>query len=269
MRTHLIHTGHSSCLALVLSFVVACSGGDNGPTNPDGPGAPVASVEVSLAADMILVGETTNASAVLRNEAGEILTGRTVTWSSSNTTAASVDGSGVVTGEAAGEAEITATSEGHSHSADLLVQSLPTEWTVQPAGAWDTEASVRGEDSFSLLAVFCDLASDGSVLWGFNLRQLGEVPFTNGIEFPLLPEQAGDPSWSFNASTSHGGALTLSVGTADTPGTAGEMQALLRNREEAVLTYPTGNPVQSVTVRFDLRDGARAIAEAEAACAAG
>ena len=83
---------------------------------------PVASVTVSLASSNISAGATTRATAVTLDADGNALTGRSITWSSSNTAVATVDpASGVVTGGGAGTATITATSEGKTGSATLTV----------------------------------------------------------------------------------------------------------------------------------------------------
>lgn len=255
--------GRFAAVAVTMLALAGCGAAATDPPTP------VASVDVTVAHDTVLVGSSTAAIATMRDATGATLVGRSVSWSSSAPSIASVDGVGTITALAPGEVTITATSEGRSGSDKLLVRSQPRAWTVEPAGVWDTQASVRGEDSFATLVAFCDLSSGGQLLWGFNLRQLGHVPFATGVAFALHPERPGDPEWDFNASASHGGVLTLSVGTASEAGTAGAMQALVRSREEAVLTYPSGSPVQAVTVRFDLRDGARALAEAEAICRAG
>jgi hypothetical protein len=54
-----------------------------------------------------------------------VLTGRTVSWTSGNTGVATVDANGLVRGVAAGNATITATSEGHSGSAAITVPAPP------------------------------------------------------------------------------------------------------------------------------------------------
>ena len=84
---------------------------------------PVASVSVSLAAGTVQAGQTTQATAVVRDAAGNALTGRTVDWSSSNPAVASVSSAGVVTGLTAGTATITATSEGKNGTADITVSA--------------------------------------------------------------------------------------------------------------------------------------------------
>src|SRR5436190_178758 len=59
---------------------------------------PVASVTVSPASASLFVGGTRQLSAVTKDAAGNTLTGRVVTWSSSNTAVATVNRSGLVSG---------------------------------------------------------------------------------------------------------------------------------------------------------------------------
>jgi len=83
--------------------------------------APVASVAVSPASPTILQGSTTQLIATTSDASGHVLTGRTVTWSSSDASKATVDANGVVTGVSYGQAIITATSEGKSGSATVKI----------------------------------------------------------------------------------------------------------------------------------------------------
>jgi hypothetical protein len=93
--------------------------------------APVASITVSLGSSSLTVGQTTAATSTLRDLLGLVLTGRIVTWSSSNTAVATVNSSGTVTAVGAGTASIRATSEGITGQATLTVTS-PT--TPPPSG---------------------------------------------------------------------------------------------------------------------------------------
>lgn len=86
---------------------------------------PVASVTVTPATKGLTVGETFTFTATTKDAGGHVLTGRTVTWSSDNTAAATVDGNGVATAVAAGTAHITATSENQSGAATLTVTPVP------------------------------------------------------------------------------------------------------------------------------------------------
>jgi hypothetical protein len=60
-------------------------------------------------------------SAQLRDASGNILTGRTITWSSANSGIATVGSSGLVTGKAAGTTTVSATADGVSGSATVTV----------------------------------------------------------------------------------------------------------------------------------------------------
>ena len=68
-----------------------------------------------------MVGANVQMSATTLDASGNTLTGRTVTWSTSDAVIASVNTSGSVTGESIGEATITATSEGRNGSASITV----------------------------------------------------------------------------------------------------------------------------------------------------
>lgn len=87
--------------------------------------APVATITVAPATPSIAINGTVQLSATLRDAAGTVLTGRAVSWETSAIATASVDGSGRVTGVAAGSATITARSEGKSGSTVVTVQAVP------------------------------------------------------------------------------------------------------------------------------------------------
>jgi hypothetical protein len=102
--------------ALALLTLVAACGGDK----PTGP-VPVASVSLNLIASSLLVGQTVSLTVTLKDASGNTLTGRIVTWTSSATNVASVSAAGLVTAGAAGLTSITATAEGKSASAAIIV----------------------------------------------------------------------------------------------------------------------------------------------------
>ncbi len=123
------------------SFKVAATSHPDGKTDTAtvsvaGCTVPVASVTVSPGAPTVQVGQTAQLTATPKDANGTPLTGRVVTWSSDNTSAATVDGSGLVTGVAAGSATITATSEGQSGTASVTVSTVPVaSVTVSPSPA--------------------------------------------------------------------------------------------------------------------------------------
>jgi uncharacterized protein YjdB len=82
---------------------------------------PVASVSVSPASASVAVGGNRQLTAVPKDASGNSLSGRTVTWSSDNSAAATVSSSGLVKGVAAGTAHVTATCEGQSGFSTITV----------------------------------------------------------------------------------------------------------------------------------------------------
>jgi hypothetical protein len=96
--------------------------------------APVAAVLVSPSAAIIGVGGTMQLSATVTDGQGTVLTGRTVTWSHSNPSVASLSGSGAVTGLAIGTDTVIATSEGVSGRAVVTVVDASTLHPHEPPG---------------------------------------------------------------------------------------------------------------------------------------
>src|SRR5437016_6081518 len=95
---------------------------------------PVASMSVSPASASVLPTQTVQLTVTTLDSTGAVLTGRTVTWSSSSTGVATVNGSGLVTGVAVGSATATAASEGRSTSSSVTVTTVPVaSVTVSPA----------------------------------------------------------------------------------------------------------------------------------------
>lgn len=98
--------------------------------------AAVATVTVSPPTSSIAAGTTVQLSAVLRDDQGNVLTGRAVTWSTSDGLRASVSNTGLVRGLLpGGPVTILATSEGRSGSAQVTVTpALPSQvaFLVQP-----------------------------------------------------------------------------------------------------------------------------------------
>src|SRR5216117_1212721 len=96
--------------------------------------AAVASVTVSPAAASVQGGATVQLGDVTKDSAGNLLTGRTVSWMISNAAVATFSASGLVTGVAAGSATITATSEGKSGTSTITVTNIPVaSMIVTPA----------------------------------------------------------------------------------------------------------------------------------------
>jgi len=86
---------------------------------------PVASVSVSLSASSVVAGQSAQATATVKDAGGNTLSGRVVTWESSNNGIATVSATGSIVAVTAGTATITASSEGVNGSAALTVTAAP------------------------------------------------------------------------------------------------------------------------------------------------
>src|SRR5439155_9366976 len=91
--------------------ITATSEGQSGTSVVTVTLVPVASVTVSPAPASVQAGQTVQLAATPKDANGNTLTGRTVTWASSNSSVGTVNASGLVTGVVAGSTTITATSE--------------------------------------------------------------------------------------------------------------------------------------------------------------
>ncbi len=100
---------------------------------------PVASVTVTITPSTIRVNENALATAVLKDANGNVLTGRSVSWSAGASPFASIGATtGIVLGAAAGTATITASSEGQTGSATLAVGPALLTAIAVSAGSFHT-----------------------------------------------------------------------------------------------------------------------------------
>jgi len=99
---------------------------DSLPPPPPPPGDSVATVEVTPSADTVAAGDSASFSAILRDANGNILSGRAVSWTVSDSSVAQIQGAFgqtvVVRAIGAGFALVTASSEGKSGSGSLVVR---------------------------------------------------------------------------------------------------------------------------------------------------
>ncbi len=104
----------------LCSAIAGCGGGDS-----NTPQVPVATVSISPNPIQVQVGSTVQLEATLSDADGNELTGRTVAWSSTAVSTATVDQNGLVEGLAEGSANIQAESEGKSATAAVAVSAAP------------------------------------------------------------------------------------------------------------------------------------------------
>lgn len=106
---------HSVPLVLVVAGLIACGGGDG--TGPVVTSVVVSPAEVTLNA----TGSTQQFLAQARTSGGRPVTGQTVSWTTSDTTVATVDASGIATAVAAGSTAVRATIDGVAGSSIIDV----------------------------------------------------------------------------------------------------------------------------------------------------
>lgn len=147
----------------IATIVYSCGGG--GGDKPDGPITPsvvsVTSVSVSKTAEELVIGNTLQLSATVSPSNA---TDKTVTWSSSNSTVASVSPTGLVTAKAEGSANITASCSGKSATCKITVKKPVI--AVTSVTLSQTSASLKIGETVTLSAtVKPDNATDKTVTW--------------------------------------------------------------------------------------------------------
>jgi trimeric autotransporter adhesin len=105
--------------------ITAASGGMSGTASLIVTPVPVATVAIDQLLPTVLVGSTVQLTATTRDASNNVLTGRAITWGSSDEMLATVDNTGLVTGVALGSPTITATSEGQSGTVVVSVLEPP------------------------------------------------------------------------------------------------------------------------------------------------
>jgi uncharacterized protein YjdB len=209
-------TGVVTPVSIGSANIIATSEGTIGSAVLTVTPAPVATVTVALVPTSITAVETSQATATIRDANGGLLTGRAITWSSSNEAVATVSAQGVVTAVAVGTASITGTSESQSGNATITVTQAPVA-TVTVAL---TASSINAVQTTQATATLLD--SKGRALTGRTI------------------------SWSSDnasvATVSNVGLVTaVSVGTA-------HITATSETKSGAATLTVTQAPVASVTV---------------------
>ena len=207
------------------------------------PPAPVATVAVTLNPTSVIAGATSQATAVLRDASNNVLTGRAIVWTSSNTAVATVNSSGVVTTLTAGSSNITATSETKSNFAPITVNPpvalVAVGLTPSPVVAGGTS------QAFAILkdANGNDL-SNRAVTWQSSNTAVATVNPTSGLITTLIAGtttiiatsegKTGQATLTVNPPVS-----TIDVSLSQTPISAGgqsQATAVLRDANNGVLT---------------------------------
>jgi hypothetical protein len=145
---------------------------------------PVATVSVSPASASVMAGGTQQLTATLRDAGGNTLSGRSIGWSSSNASVATVNTSGLMSAITPGAATITATSEGQQGTSALTVTTPPppgTAWPNRP-GALTRVLANRAFGS--------NAASDDPAAGAWTVYEQSGVFESNSSTEPVSPPSA-------------------------------------------------------------------------------
>ena len=178
------------------------------------PVSAVASVVVAPDTSTIAFGATTSLTATLADSRGNVLTGRTVTWSSSNANIATVDATGLVTGITAGTATITATAEGQNGAATVTVLPPPPVTFVQ--------AKARGQAAQTLSVPFNAATAAGNlvvVAFDYTATTFMSITDSQGNVFTQVGSEVTSPGGAatrmYYAKNIKGGPETVTVTLGD------------------------------------------------------
>ena len=145
--------GGSIILAMALGgiavLVLSCGDGEVEP-QPDPP-RPTTVTVTPANAELAALGAAVRFSAEVRDQYGEVMTGVSVAWASSDAAVATVDASGLATAAGNGNATITATAGSASGTAAVTVEQVVSAVTVTP----DTATVVEG-DTLRMTATAAD-----------------------------------------------------------------------------------------------------------------
>jgi alpha-tubulin suppressor-like RCC1 family protein len=123
-------TGLVTAIGEGSTTITASSGGKSGSATVAitfVPVAPVASVSVLPGELSLLAGDSRQLTATPKDELGNPLTGRSITWTTTDPSVAAVSSSGIVTAMGPGTASVAATSDGKSGNAVVSVSVLTFE----------------------------------------------------------------------------------------------------------------------------------------------
>ncbi|HEU5183560.1 MAG TPA: Ig-like domain-containing protein [Gemmatimonadaceae bacterium] len=138
-------------LAMGSVTITATSEGISGSASLTVTRAVVASVDVTPATATLELGETAQFTAVPKDIDGEVLSGRAVTWTSSQPAVASVKTSGLATALSEGSTTIVATSEGTSGTTAIVVSPPPPGSPRTLVGAGDIAVCGQSDDEATAL----------------------------------------------------------------------------------------------------------------------
>lgn len=196
--------------------VTATSGGASGSSNVTVMLVPVAFVTVTSTDSAFVLTDAEQYLAVPHDSIGGVLTNRTVHWSTSNASIATVDAHGLVTGVNVGGATITAEIEGRTGSAPTRILSpagedwsgVTQEWRTHQGNAAHTGFVPALANATAFREVWTKVVAPGA---GLNPVATGEgkvfvstTAYFGTQTLTTLDEASGAQHWSHDFGGIHG-----------------------------------------------------------------
>ena len=199
----------------------------------------VATIAIAPPSVTMAIGMVGTMQATLRSSSGSVITGVNVTWTSSNTTVATITSTGQVTARSVGSTTITASADGKSGTAMVFVVAQPvTSITITPA-----TPDIFVGDTLLLTAILVDANGDTlnnrSVSWG------------SGNTGVALAEATGPSTQRARLIGQAAGSALISASTESRSDTT---RATVRARADLLVTKTTATPLVKAgdTVNFTL-----------------
>ena len=241
-------TGQVTAVGTGTATITATIDGQKATATVTAAAAPVASVTVSANAVSLLVGQTTQASATTKDASGAALTGRTVTWSTSDASVATVSSTGVVTAVAAGSVTITATSEGVKGTVTITV----TQATVASVTVSLNATSIAAGQSAQATAAAFDASGQQlagrAVTWTIAPTSVATISTSGAVT-----GVAGGTATVTATVEGKSGSATITVTTAtpisSPPPSSGSLTVTPELPRNVVATAVSATPSPGATVR--------------------
>ncbi len=191
----------------------------------------VANVAISATPDTVAAGKTVQLTATLSDAHGQPITGRTITWATSDAAIATVSATGLVTTITQGQVTITASSDGKSASAAKTVVDLTPPrivgLSISPSAAIDVSTQAQ---NVTFAAIATDAGGSGVQRVNFAIVApngavntcSGVTPEPGGTRFNgtfkcqiTVPVGAPPGDWSFSIVALDAALNTISLGAAE------------------------------------------------------
>jgi uncharacterized protein YjdB len=249
-------SGLVSLVSAGSATISATSEGVRGEVTVTASKVAVVTVQAILKLSKITTGATTQATATVLDASGATLTGRTVTWSSSNTAVATVSSAGVVTGVKAGTANVVATSEGKSGSAAITVASPVIATSVgitrQPSATATSGTAFAQQPVVQLRDASGNAVSQSGVIVTAAIATGGG---TLGGTATATTNASGSATFSGLSITGTAGNRTLSFSASGLTAATSSTIAIAAGTSTGGSVGSTAEPKPSGTIVLDTRAG--------------